>query len=140
MQRHASIHLTGPRGTILVDGQDISHCVRGFELTGSVDARPALGLDLLIDEAEVDGKPQVYLPAHVAELLTALGWTPPADYDVAAELHPLPDQRPEGTHTVVQPTEADEALARLVSRAVDEGLRRWGRRARQIVNPQVRGL
>ncbi|MGA5472536.1 hypothetical protein ACPCUK_27655 [Streptomyces arboris] len=133
MERHASIHLTGLGGTILVDGQDISHCVRGVSLTGDVHTETRLVLGLVLEEVQADGQAQVYLPARVAELLTVLGWTAPADYDPAAgDLHPLPEPEPEETHQAVQVTGDDEALSRLVAHAVDEGLRRWNRRTRQI--------
>ncbi len=133
MERHANIHLTGHRGTILVDGHDISHCVRSLTFTGDVHDAPRLELGLVLEEVQHDGQAQVYLPARAAELLAALGWTPPADYDpTAGDLHPLPDQEPEGTHTTVQATGDDEALARLVAHVVDDGLRKWERRTRQL--------
>ncbi|MFJ3282458.1 hypothetical protein [Streptomyces halstedii] len=92
MERHAHIHLSGPKGTVLLDGHDVSHCVRGLTLTADVRAgTPRLELGLVLDEVQHDGHAQVYLPARVAELLTALGWTPPADYDLAVDLHPLPE-------------------------------------------------
>ncbi|MGW1221317.1 hypothetical protein ACWD6O_34635 [Streptomyces californicus] len=141
MQRHASIRLSGAEGTVLLDGQDVSRCVRSLTLTGDVRTGTALELGLVLEEVQHDGQTQVYLPARVAELLTTLGWTPPADYDAAhGDLHPLPEPQPEETHLAVQVTGDDEALARLVAHAVDEGLRRWNRRTRQVVNSQVTGL
>ncbi|MFJ8844337.1 hypothetical protein ACIRFF_15695 [Streptomyces cyaneofuscatus] len=76
MQRHASIRLTGLGGTILVDGQDISHCVRGVTLTSDVrtGARLELGLDL--GEVQADEQAQVYLPARAAELPHLAGLDP----------------------------------------------------------------
>lgn len=84
MQRTAQIHVDGPTGTVLVDGQDISHCVRGLTLTADVGGRSVLALDLAVDQADVEGQVLVTIPARTAELLTALGWAPPADYDGSA--------------------------------------------------------
>ncbi|MEU3972353.1 hypothetical protein [Streptomyces bacillaris] len=132
MERQASIHLSGNQGTILVNGQDISHCVRGITLTGDVHTGTRLELGLVLEEVQADGQAQVYLPARAAELLTMLGWAPPSGYDpTAGDLHPLPDQQPEGTHKTVQAAGDDEALARLVAHAVDEGLIKWERRTRK---------
>ena len=91
MQRTAQIHLDGPTGTITVDGHDISHCVRGFTLTADVGHLPALDLDVVLHEADVDGQALITIPARTAVLLTALGWTPPADHnETAAVLAPAP--------------------------------------------------
>ncbi|MFJ5888093.1 hypothetical protein [Streptomyces californicus] len=133
MERHASIRLSGSQGTVLIDGQDISHCVRGVTFTGDVRTTPCLELDLVLEELQHDGRAQVYLPARVAELLTALGWTPPADYDPAADLHPLPELQSEETHQAVQPTGGQEELARLVAQAVEKGMRGWDRRAWRLI-------
>lgn len=65
--------------TIEIDGQDISHAVRGFTLTGHVGHRHQLVLDLCIDTGEADGEVQVHIPEDTAALLQALGWTPPGD-------------------------------------------------------------
>lgn len=89
MPRTASIHLNGPTGTVILDGQDISHCVRGFTLTADVGDLPVLDLDVVLREGEVEGQAVVHIPARTAELLTALGWTRPADYD-AEVAKPVP--------------------------------------------------
>lgn len=94
MQRSARISLNGPTGTILVNDQDISHCVRGLTLTADIDSLPTLELDLVVHEATVEGQAVVSIPPRTADLLTALGWTPPAGYDAAAAgLQPLPATR-----------------------------------------------
>ncbi|MFD5057421.1 hypothetical protein [Streptomyces sp. NPDC058394] len=82
--RTASIHLNGPTGTVILDGQDISHCIRGFTLTADAGDIPTLDLDVVLHEADVEGQALVHIPARTAELLTALGWTPPAGYDPEA--------------------------------------------------------
>ncbi|MFS0697797.1 hypothetical protein [Streptomyces nitrosporeus] len=133
MERHASIRLSDSEGTVLIDGQDISHCVRGITFTGDVRTAPRLELDLVLEEIQHDGRAQVYLPARVAELLTALGWTPPADHDPATDLHPLPELQPEATHQAVQVTGDEETLSRLIVHAVDEGLRQWARRTGRLI-------
>ncbi|WP_424918879.1 hypothetical protein [Streptomyces sp. wa1064] len=131
MERHASISMSGTQGTILLDGQDISSCVQRLTLTGDVRTGTHLELGLVLEEVQHDGQAQVYLPARTAELLTALGWTPPADHDPAAHLHPLPEMQPEVTHQAVQVAGDQEELSRLVAHAVDEGLRQWDRRTRR---------
>ncbi|WP_282686318.1 MULTISPECIES: hypothetical protein [unclassified Streptomyces] len=92
MQRSTHINLNGPTGTVLVNGQDISHCVRGLTLTADVGRDvPALELDLVVYEATVEGKAHVSIPPSTADVLTALGWTPPDGYDAtSSELRPLP--------------------------------------------------
>ncbi|WP_405549703.1 hypothetical protein [Streptomyces microflavus] len=129
MARHASVHLTDIGGTILVDGQDISRCVRSLTLTGDVRTGTRLELGLVLGEVQHEGQTQVYLPARVAELLTALGWTPPADYDpTAADLHPLPKlQHDEALTAIDQSTIASEPVPVLPEQAYAD-LVRWASR------------
>lgn len=78
--RTARIRLGDPGlATIEIDGQDVSDAIRGFTLTGAVDERHQLTLDLLLDTAGVEGEVQARIPAATAGLLVALGWTPPDD-------------------------------------------------------------
>ncbi|WP_406462975.1 hypothetical protein OHB07_16200 [Streptomyces sp. NBC_00111] len=83
MERSAHITLNSPTSVILVNGRDISHCVRGLTFTADVGSKPALDLDLVLDEVTVDGQALVSVPSHTADVLTSLGWTPPASYDTA---------------------------------------------------------
>jgi hypothetical protein len=79
--RHARISLDAlGRGTVEVDGHDISDAVRGFTLSGEVGHRPRLGLELCVYTSEADGDDvQVHIPDDTAAALVALGWTPPDD-------------------------------------------------------------
>ncbi|WP_274031480.1 hypothetical protein [Streptomyces sp. MMBL 11-1] len=133
MERHASISMSGTQGTILLDGQDISSCVQRLTLTGDVRTGTThLELGLVLEEVQHDGQAQVYLPARTAELLTALGWTPPADYDpTAADLHPLPDPQGDDVDTATDTTAFANELGKALTYAVDEGLRRWERRTQR---------
>lgn len=66
------------RGTVEVDGQDLSHATRGLSLHASVDARPQLLLDLRIDTSEITAEDiDIHIPAASYSALVALGWTPP---------------------------------------------------------------
>ncbi|MFD6275828.1 hypothetical protein ACFWFI_09675 [Streptomyces sp. NPDC060209] len=56
MQRSTRISLNGPTGTILVNDQDISHCVRGLTLEAGIDGLPTLELGLVVHEATVEGE------------------------------------------------------------------------------------
>ncbi|WP_406420893.1 hypothetical protein [Streptomyces sp. NBC_00842] len=129
MLRTAQISLDGTSGTVIVDGQDISHCIRGLTLTADANDLPALELDVVVHETEVDGQALVSIPARTAELLTALGWTRPADYDeTVAEAQPMPALQHDATRMDIELTGTGDSLAQAVAQAVDEGLRRWERR------------
>ncbi|MDX2692946.1 hypothetical protein [Streptomyces ipomoeae] len=68
------------RGTIEVDGQNLSHATRGLSLHATVDARPQLLLDLRIDTSEINAEDiDIHIPADTAAALVALGWTPPSE-------------------------------------------------------------
>ncbi|WP_326677686.1 hypothetical protein [Streptomyces sp. NBC_01237] len=129
MERHASIAMSGTQGTIRLDGQDISSCVQRLTLTGDVRTGTHLELGLVLEEVQHDGQTQVYLPARTAELLTALGWTPPADSDpTAADLHPLPKLQHDDGHTVIdQATIVSEPVQVLPEQAYAD-LVRWASR------------
>ncbi len=76
---HAEIAINGAgRGSISLDGQDVSKATRGFALTGSVGDVTRLELDLAIfEDAKLSGEVDVIIPPAAVELLERLGWTPP---------------------------------------------------------------
>jgi hypothetical protein len=68
------------RGTVQVDGHDLSHATRGLSLHATVDARPQLLLDLRVDASEINAEDiDIRVPAETAAALVTLGWTPPDD-------------------------------------------------------------
>ena len=76
--------LRGARGTITVDGKQLTG-VTGFTLSHSVlDAIPKLEVELLvIEDAALCEEAHVTIPDRTRETLIALGWTPPTDDDGA---------------------------------------------------------
>lgn len=76
---HAEIHLTGPgRGSIKLDGHEISHTVRSFTLGAGANDQTLLTLDLnLRDPGSLTGPVDAVVTEETAQTLIALGWTPP---------------------------------------------------------------
>lgn len=77
--RTARIHLDpmGANSTIEVGGHDLSKAVRALAVTAEVGQVPALSLDLVICDGEVEGEVVVTIPEATRDALVALGWTPP---------------------------------------------------------------
>lgn len=78
IKRHAKLNLTPGGGTVEVNGEPLKG-VRNVSLTAGVNAFPALTVDLLLHEVEVNGEVLITVPEKTAASLLALGWTPPAD-------------------------------------------------------------
>ncbi|MER7363587.1 hypothetical protein [Nonomuraea wenchangensis] len=78
--RNARLHLTpGFLGSeIEINGVRIPH-VRNVHLDAEPHNLPALTLDFVLREVEVDGEMVVTVPEKTHAALVALGWTPPAD-------------------------------------------------------------
>jgi hypothetical protein len=78
--RTAKLHLTpgGYGSTIEIDGQKLTG-VRGIDLSSAINEMPALTLDLIIREVEIDGEVIASVPDKTKATLIKLGWTPPAD-------------------------------------------------------------
>ncbi|MFD5251316.1 hypothetical protein ACFWM5_00535 [Streptomyces bobili] len=78
-QHKALVHLTGPTGTVAVDGTRLKG-VRNVAIRAGLDqdTGPTLTVELALDTALVDGQVVVQVPDDTAAALTALGWTPPA--------------------------------------------------------------
>ncbi|WP_406083094.1 hypothetical protein OHA01_26300 [Micromonospora zamorensis] len=75
---HADIEINGHRGTIRLDGHDVSKGIRGFRLTGEAGQLARLELDVLIVETtRAAADVSAYLNPEAVELLKRLGWTPP---------------------------------------------------------------
>jgi hypothetical protein len=72
------IHTTGTRGTLALDGHDVSKGIHGFQISYEAgDNLPLLTLDPVVRELEVSGDMQVYVSPAASDLLCRLGWTPP---------------------------------------------------------------
>lgn len=67
------------RGSVLVDGYDISHVVEGLQLAVKPGRPSQLILDVRVDRAvhSALGRHEVHLPEATHDALVALGWTPP---------------------------------------------------------------
>lgn len=78
MKAEISLTSTG-NGTVRLDGEDVSHGVKGFSLVSSVGNMPKLTLDLVVRDTVFDGQVLVDLPDHTRRVLMATGWTPPTN-------------------------------------------------------------
>jgi hypothetical protein len=80
------------RGTITLDGHDVSGAVRGVRLSAEVGSVTEVELDLRLGYAQkVSGSEvQVIIPGDTARALHVLGWTAP-DGTTPAYVHALLD-------------------------------------------------
>jgi hypothetical protein len=76
-----SFRSNGPgKGTVELDGKDISYAVSGFTYTAVVNDVGRLELQAPVVKGEiVDAEVVVHISAETRELLTSLGWTPPSE-------------------------------------------------------------
>lgn len=115
----------GPNASVFVDGQDITASVRCLRLDSRDGHTPTLALDVRINEADVQGRAAVSVPEDTAQLLTALGWMPPAEPDASPA-----EQAADASPTPVHVTEDRQHFTRLllhdwvVGHAVRPGLLR----------------
>lgn len=66
-------------GAVHVAGVDVSHLVTKCTVTAEVGRLPTVQLEMLAWPVDVDCEPaDVELPPALVELLSRLGWTPPA--------------------------------------------------------------
>lgn len=65
------------RHHLLLNGQDISHCVQGVTFDGHPGPDSVLWLHIHVPTITVGGQVQVLLGEDTRSLLTGLGWTPP---------------------------------------------------------------
>ncbi|MGW1134571.1 hypothetical protein [Streptomyces griseoluteus] len=81
MSRHdVEISVEGSRGKVLIDGQDIAHCVTDLTFKAGVGQDvPTLTLDLRFIDVPCLGsrETEVLLGQGAEEALVRLGWTPP---------------------------------------------------------------
>jgi len=70
---------------IELDGQDISTKVFRYELIGDACGGTVLRLDMHVGDIAVAGPMRAEVANEVAALLTALGWTPPAQLPVGEQ-------------------------------------------------------
>lgn len=94
MKAEIAVSATG-RGSVVVDGVDLSNFTRGFVLAAGVDEVTQLELDLTVTEgATVAADAVVTVSPETHALLVHLGWTPPPDETPA--LHPPHQARARG--------------------------------------------
>jgi len=67
-------------GSLVVDGLDISHHTESLSLCLELGAGaiPRLSINIVGVAADAEVDAEVVIPNQLAELLTKLGWTPPA--------------------------------------------------------------
>ncbi|MFC5993531.1 hypothetical protein ACFQE5_04785 [Pseudonocardia hispaniensis] len=65
-------------GTVHIGDHDLSGAIRSLYLDAEATQVPRLGLELPAAEVTVDGQAQIRVTQDTADLLIALGWTPPA--------------------------------------------------------------
>jgi hypothetical protein len=69
----------GGRGTVHVDGHEMTNDVCGVSFIAWAGDEPECELHLIIHDAAIDGEAKVVVPPGTASALEALGWTPPAE-------------------------------------------------------------
>jgi len=75
---HLKVTMAGQaRGTVELDGQDISNGLRGVDLRMHVDDLNTAILELKAPTFEVEGEFVVVLPEETQAALKRLGWTSP---------------------------------------------------------------
>jgi hypothetical protein len=67
------------RGTVHVDGHEMSNDVRGVSFNAWAGDSTEVELNLIIHDAAIDGEAKVVVPPGTAAALEALGWTPPTE-------------------------------------------------------------
>lgn len=75
--KQATLVLRPGAAQIVIDGVNIANSVGAIDLHADARSVPQLKLDLALLDLLVNGEMQVTVPAHVAEALIVLGWTPP---------------------------------------------------------------
>lgn len=73
------IQLNGKRGTVIVDGHDVSAAVASVAINADALSGHHVELRLATLDTEVDGEPSVGIPQRTHDALVALGWTPPVE-------------------------------------------------------------
>jgi hypothetical protein len=84
--RTARLRLGLDGGTVEVAGHDVSLSVTALQLDHRAGHRPLLRLELLLQELDVEGEMQAFVPDETAAALVALGWTPPGEQPPAGWL------------------------------------------------------
>jgi hypothetical protein len=63
---------------ITVDGIEITHLVREFNLNINVHQPPSIVIELqVMDDLRLSGESQLYMASGTVDLLKEWGWTPP---------------------------------------------------------------
>lgn len=78
-RRHLEVELDGRRGTVKIDGKDISHATRALQLNAAAGEIPELQLDLHVFTSAITANTEmrVDVPEETAQALIAIGWKPP---------------------------------------------------------------
>lgn len=66
------------QGTVELDGESITHGLRGIVLRLNAGDLVTAELDLLYLDAEYEGQAKVVIPEETQLLLKRVGWTPPS--------------------------------------------------------------
>jgi hypothetical protein len=74
-----SARVQGDRGTIKVNGVDISNAITGFAFNAGVGLIPEVTLDLRVHELQYDGPARIFIPEDTEKTLRALGWKAPEE-------------------------------------------------------------
>lgn len=79
VRRHLEVELDGPRGTVKIDGKDISQATRALQLTAAAGEIPELELDLHVFTSAITANTEMRIdvPEATAQALIAIGWKPP---------------------------------------------------------------
>ena len=67
------------RGSIVVDGNDLSKAVNGVEVWSRVGHTTTLTLHMVAPVVEIDGQCAIEIVDKTRDALIALGWTPPIE-------------------------------------------------------------
>lgn len=94
----------GEHSTVTLDGHDIARALTGLTLTLGVGQVPTATLDLLLlDITEVqDAETRILVPDATRDVLTALGWTAPAELAPQTDAQPSHDPIEITPYLVVQ--------------------------------------
>ena len=66
-------------GNVVLDGADVAPAATSLTLRAKPGHASELTLTIRVDELDVDGDLRVVIDHATRELLTAAGWTPPAE-------------------------------------------------------------
>ena len=68
----------GRNTKVYIDGQDVSGCFNGFQVSADIKSVVEGELSLVMAEVEFYGDTQLRLSSATHDVLVKFGWTPPA--------------------------------------------------------------